>query len=262
MNARLPLLEGSLSAELLPAPATRGQFHEIGRKDLFERCPPGVRKEDWSSFREDYNRADGLEYMPNPVQLDIELNGGCNMACPFCVHGYEDRPNAGMSFDAYKSIIKQAVTFGVKSLKLNYLNEPMLRKDLEKFIRYAKDSGILNIYMSTNGTLLNHKRNESILDSGITKIFISVDAATPETYNKQRLSGKFRLVVDNVLEFMRAREARGLTYPIVRVSFLRNSLNRHEEKDFLDFWNPKVDMVVVQRMNELPDIDSGLAYVG
>ena len=134
----------------------------------------------------------------------------------------------------------------------------MLRKDLEECIAYAKSAGMLNIYMVTNGTLLNDKRRDSMLNSGITKLFISVDAMTSETYNKQRLSGKFDLVVKNILDFVAERNRRELRYPIIRVSFLRNALNIHEEKEFQSFWEDKVDMIAFQKMNDLPDLNSGL----
>jgi radical SAM protein with 4Fe4S-binding SPASM domain len=155
-------------------------------------------------------------------------------------------------------LIDEAVALGVRGLKLNYINEPMLRKDLEQCIAYAKSAGILNVYMVTNGTLLNAKRRTSMLDSGITKVFISVDAATSETYSRQRLSGKFDLVVKNILDFVEERDRRGLIYPLVRVSFLRNALNIHEEEAFREFWQGKVDMLAFQKMNDLPDLDSGL----
>ena len=163
-----------------------------------------------------------------------------------------------MPMEQYRALIDEAVAFGVRGLKLNYINEPMLRKDLDQCIAYAKDAGMLNVYMVTNGTLLNAKRRASMLDSGITKVFISLDAATSRTYNRQRLSGKFDLVVKNILDFVAERDRRGLKYPLVRVSFLRNALNIHEEEAFREFWQDKVDMLAFQKMNDLPDLDSGL----
>jgi radical SAM protein with 4Fe4S-binding SPASM domain len=235
-------------------------FHKIHNRNLLEECPIGIDSHDWELFRDNYKKAEQFEQLENPVQLDIELNGGCNMKCPFCLHGYGDkRPNTLMPMEHYKRLINEAVELGIRGLKLNYINEPMLRTDLEQCIAYAKTAGILNVYMVTNGTLLNNKRRASILNSGITKIFISVDAATSQTYNRQRLSGKFDLVVRNILGFVEERNRRGLIYPLVRVSFLRNSLNIHEEEAFREFWQDKVDMIAFQKMTDLPDLDSGLA---
>ena len=234
-------------------------FYDIRNRNLLEECPEGIDSHEWDAFRDNYEKAGKFERLDHPVQLDIELNGGCNMKCPFCLHGYGDkRPNTYIPIDRYKKLIDEAVAFGVRGLKLNYINEPMLRVDLEECIAYAKSAGILNVYMVTNGTLLNHKRRDSILDSGITKIFISLDATTAETYDKQRLSGKFDLVVKNILDFVEERNRRKLRYPLVRVSFLRNALNIHEEQDFQEFWQDKVDMIAFQNMNDLPNLDSGI----
>ena len=234
-------------------------FHDIRNRKLLEECPVGIDSHDWELFRINYEKAGKFEQLESPVQLDIELNGGCNMKCPFCLHGYGDkRPNTLIPIERYKKLIDEAVAFGIRGLKLNYINEPMLRKDLEQCIDYAKSAGILNVYMVTNGTLLNAKRRDSMLNCGITKIFISVDATTSETYNKQRLSGKFDMVVKNILDFIEERNKRKLKYPLVRVSFLRNSINIHEEKDFQKFWEDKADMIAFQKMNDLPDLDSGL----
>jgi radical SAM protein with 4Fe4S-binding SPASM domain len=234
-------------------------FYDIHNQNLLEECPQGIDSHDWELFRRNYDKAGQFEQLESPVQLDIELNGGCNMKCPFCLHGYGDkRPNTLLPIERYKELIDEAIALGVRGLKLNYINEPLLRSDLERCIAYAKTAGMLNVYLVTNGTLLNAKRRDSMLDSGITKVFISVDAATSETYNNQRLSGKFDLVVNNILEFVSERNRRGLRYPLVRVSFLRNALNAHEEEAFREFWEGKVDMLSFQKMNDLPDLDSGI----
>ena len=234
-------------------------FHDIRNSNLLEKCPPSVDINEWKDFRKKYKRATKFEYLESPVQIDIELNGGCNMKCPFCLHGYGKKiKNTLMPIETFKNIIDEAVAFGIRGLKLNYINEPMLRRDLEECIKYAKAAGILNIYMTTNGSLLNKKRYDSILTCGLTKIFISVDAATPETYNKQRLSGKFNMIVDNILGFIKERDSRDMKWPLVRVSFLKNALNKHEEEQFYEMWEGKADMIAYQKMNELPDRDTNL----
>jgi len=235
-----------------------GSYYEIQNKQRLDACPTGVEHSAWRQFRDKYHRAEALKEVGHPVQIDIELNGGCNMSCPFCIHGYTDRPNVLMSFDDYKATIDEAIALGVRSAKLSYINEPMMRKDLEQFIGYARQAGMLNVYITTNGTMLSSKRRRSMLQSGITKIFVSIDASTPETYDRQRLSGRFGLVVKNVMALVAERDAAGLEYPLVRVSFLRNSLNEHEEDAFIKFWSGKVDLISIQKMNDLPDADSGI----
>jgi len=202
--------------------------------------------------------ASDLQEHSHPLQIDVELNAGCNMACPFCTHGYQKIENNLLDRAKFEKILKEAVSIGVKAVKFNYINEPMLRKDLEEIIRWTRDQGIINIYMVTNGTLLTPKRRQSLMQSGLTKLFVSLDAVTGETYNKQRLSGQFNKVVANVLAFIKERNELGTQFPLVRVSFLRNQINKHEEKAFQEFWQDRADLIAFQKMNEIPDRKTSL----
>ena len=130
--------------------------------------------------------------------------------------------------------------------------------ELYTSLKDKKSKGIINIYMVTNGTLLTPKRRESLMQSGLTKLFVSLDAVTAETYNKQRLSGQFNKVVANVLAFIKERNELGQQFPLVRVSFLKNQINIHEEAEFTQFWTGKADLIAFQKMNEVPDKDTGL----
>ena len=63
-------------------------FFDIHNQNLLEECPVGIDSHDWKLFRDNYKKAEQFEELESPPQLDIELNGGCNMKCPFCLHGY------------------------------------------------------------------------------------------------------------------------------------------------------------------------------
>ena len=47
-------------------------------------------------------------------------------------------------FKAFKEIIDEGVEKGLKAIRLNYINEPLIRKDIIDFIIYAKKKGIDN----------------------------------------------------------------------------------------------------------------------
>ena len=145
---------------------------------------------------------------------------------------------------------------GTRSLKLSNWNEPLLTRDLERYIRYAKMAGILNVYISTNGSLLTKKRARSLIDSGLTKIFISIDATNPRTYKEQRLVDNYRKVVKNIEGFLEVRGNN--TFPALRVNFLKTTVNEGQEEEFLEQWKGKADFVGIQVMNELPDKESGV----
>jgi|15BtaG_2_1085339.scaffolds.fasta_scaffold02623_2 radical SAM protein with 4Fe4S-binding SPASM domain len=236
--------------------ARKNELSPVLNRKLFEIAPPNINKKDWLNFRNKYNAATNLEFNEMPIQLDVELNSICNLKCPFCIQGVRDMGNNYLGYDCYKKIINEAIIFGAKSLKLNYQNEPLIVKDLEKYIVYAKNKGILNVYMSTNGILLSKKRSQTLIDSGITKIFISIDACSKEIFLKQRESNMYEKIVKNILGFIELRNSLNLQYPLIRVNFLKTQINKHEEEKFIKLWQNKADMIIIQEMNELIDIES------
>lgn len=239
-------------------PMTDGPWFDIENSNILDLCPPDVDEAEWSAFRSRFRASEDLFDNGFPIQIDVELNSGCNMSCPFCIHGYNTIENREMPVEQYKDIIREAYRLGVRCVKLNYINEPLLRKDLEELIHWTRDQGILNVYMVTNGTALTARRRERLLNSGLTKLFVSIDATSSETYDQQRLSGRFERVVENVEAFIRERNMAGRRFPLVLVSFLNNAINQHEREDFKAKWTKIADVVSIQKMNEVPDRDTGL----
>jgi radical SAM protein with 4Fe4S-binding SPASM domain len=227
-------------------------------RKFYEQTPDGLNSKEWKKFRKQYNDAANLKINLNPAQIDIELNSNCNHHCAFCIHGITKRKMSSLTFDQFIFVIEQAIKFGTRSLKLNYLNEPLLVKDLERYIEFAKEKGMINISLSTNAVLLTPSRSKSLIESGLTKIFVSIDAVKAETYNALRNSNGFDKIIENTENFIKIRNEMGLRYPVVRVNFLRTAINKDEEQLFVDYWKDKADMVIVQKMNEILDVHTGL----
>jgi len=235
-------------------------FFDIKNLEALYKRPPETDPIAWDDYINNQKDAETFKTVPEaPIQIDFELNGSCNMACPFCIHGIGGgRTGETIQFEKFKELIDEASSMGTKSIKLNYINEPLLRKDLEEAIAYARSKGIINIYFVTNGSLLTDKRIEKLLHSGVTKVFISIDAATEETYNKQRKNGLYKTVVRNVRKLVERRNELGLEFPKVRVSFLKNKINEHEVEMFEKQWSEVVDVITFQTMNKVPGIVTGL----
>lgn len=73
--------------------------------------------------------------------MDFELNATCNLRCPMrplSVESNNNKKQYQIPFELFCEIIDEVVSKGLSSIRLNYLNEPLLREDLEDFIKYAK----------------------------------------------------------------------------------------------------------------------------
>ena len=121
-----------------------------------------------------------------------------------------------------------------------------IRNDLIKFIDYAKLKGILDIYFSTNGILLKKEFSKKLIESGLTRIQISIDAFTQDTYNKVRPGGDLNKIIENVNNFLSLKKELNADTPLVRVNFVKTELNEHELDTFVKLWKDKVDMIGIQ----------------
>lgn len=221
----------------------------LGKEEM-KKLSLEIGENNWKTYREKYDLASNLKILDFPIQLDFELNASCNLKCPMCPISAESPKGKGkktwFDFEFFKEILDFSVKKGTKAIKLNYINEPLIRNDFIKFIDYAKKVGILDIYFSTNGILLNKKISTDLIKSGLTRIQISIDAITKETYDKVRPGGNYNKIIENINEFLLIKQNLNARLPLVRVNFVKTSINYHELEKFLEFWKDKVDMIGVQ----------------
>ena len=191
---------------------------------------------------------------PNTVLL--ELVNRCDLECTMCYQGFRN--------DASKSVLDENILDKVfadfKKNKLNSLmfsaSEPLLYKKIDTVFQRAKDAEIMDIFLFTNGTLLNEKNSKMILESSLTRLFISIDAASEETYNKVRIPVSKRLLEqnrlakleDNIKNFIHLRDkVYKKSLPLVRTSFVALDKNKHEIDTFINKWQNIVDSVEIQK---------------
>jgi len=181
---------------------------------------------------------DILSWLP-PQWLSLPVAGGilieptnfCNFQCEFCpINRGLKRKKGYMTLDNFKKIIDEIK--GKKDyIYMNFAGEPTMNRDIWKFARYARDNGIKSM-ISTNGSILNTYKPEEILGSGLDRLMIAIDGASPETYirYRQSLSGKnyFTEVIDNVKKLAEAREAWTGDAPVLQVQFVVFKHNQHE----------------------------------
>ena len=240
----------------------------IGREAM-DTLAEVVGKSKWQEYRDQYDKVSSLEIITDyPLQLDFELNASCNLKCPMCPNSAESNKGKGkdtwFEFNDFKRILDHGVENGLKVIKLNYLNEPLIRNDITRFISYAKRVGIADIYLSTNGLLLNDLLTKELIEAGLTRIQVSIDAYTNETYDKVRPGGALGKVVENIERMIKIRTDLQSITPLIRVNFVRTELNEHELQSFVDYWVNKVEMIGIQEMVKPPvstiDIKSKTTY--
>lgn len=207
--------------------------------------------EPYYAYRRRWERASLFERRPEfPILIDFELNYSCNLKCPMCTWSVAHTVSGKqtwMDFDVFKRVIREGVPKGLASIGLNWINEPTIRKDLPKFIQFAHDAGVIDSIVHSNGTLLTPSFSDELIESGLTRMMFSLDAASEETYRKIRIGAKWDHVMSNIHGFIERRNQKGRRLPLVSVNFVLMSTNEHELTAFLDYWEPHVDFFAVQQ---------------
>jgi MoaA/NifB/PqqE/SkfB family radical SAM enzyme len=239
----------------------------IERKDLHSIIRSYNDPKEYDEYRRIWSESYKLGDVPDfPIQIDFELNYSCNFRCPMCTWSEEVTGKYGketwFDYDVYTEVIDEGIKKGLKCIRLNYINEPLIRKDLIKFITYAKEAGILDIYMSTNGSLLTEKVSRQLINSGLTRLQVSLDAATKETFDIIRVGGNFHKVLENVDKFMEIREEMKADLPTLRVNFVQNEINEHEMEDFVEYWKDKADAIAIQDLVSIMKPSAGSRVAG
>jgi len=186
-----------------------------------------------------------------PLHVDIETTDACNLKCIMCVHGTEGVPDTGMIDMGFaKRLIDQVAEGGAKSIKLNWRGEPALHKGLEELVAYAKQRGILEVQVNTNGIPFNEQRIRSLIDSGIDRIIFSMDGATKETYERIRVGASFERLMKNIQRFHEIRSERGLAKPFIRIQMVKMKDNQEEVDRFVAMWKGIADDIAVKDVTD------------
>ena len=191
-----------------------------------------------------------------PSQVIVDVTEVCNLACIHCPHPefkksehYDARYldpelNAKMVNE-----VKAHGTGRTQYIRYTSNGEPLVHPKGYEMIDYAvRESGVF-VTLTTNGTIMNEKRTQKLLDSGIHMVDISIDAFTPGTYAKVRVNGDLNVTRGNVLRLISwIRQSKSPTKVVV--SFVEQPQNRHEAAEFEAYWKDQgVDYVVVRRLH-------------
>jgi radical SAM protein with 4Fe4S-binding SPASM domain len=168
-----------------------------------------------------------------PPGLDIEVTNRCNMNCVMCPREGLNASPMDMSLEFFKRIVDQAESY-LEYICFSSRGESLLNGQVFGMIDHAKKAGIYTS-MPTNGMLLNEQNGRALLDSGLDLLTVSIDATTPETYDRIRRGGDFRHVVENTERMVGLNRERKNPMTIV-VQMVRLAENDPEIKGFKATW--------------------------
>jgi len=186
-----------------------------------------------------------------PAFVQIEPVGQCNLRCEMCpiqfrTDGPPHGPPAFMAFETFVQIIDQFST--LKELHLQGLGEPMMHPRFFDMVAYAAAKGI-HVSTNSNMTLLNARRAERCIASGLAELHVSIDGATAETYEGIRVRAHFDRVLRNLDLLLDTRERLGSQTPRLRLVMVIMRRNLPELPDIVKLAHQRtIDRIFVQHL--------------
>lgn len=192
-----------------------------------------------------------------PTSLGIDLHGSCNVKPP-CVYcewdaskqeegGNVDTPFTVETLQDYGPFFDHATEVVNCSI-----GEPFMMRNLDELLDVFGAQG-KTLEMTTNGQILTDRNIQKLLGRDI-HLYISLDAATPETYARLR-NDTFDRILENVRRLVDAKGGRGLL-PKVFLVFMPMRANVHELDAFVKLSaDLGVDQMILRPLNDTPGND-------
>jgi radical SAM protein with 4Fe4S-binding SPASM domain len=187
----------------------------------------------WKVFSSFYiSRLTGKPFQAgNPISISIEPTTSCNLRCPECPSGLRafHRPTGMLSMDVFSQVIDQLYQ-DTSYLILYFQGEPYLNRNFFDFISYAHRK---NMYVatSTNAHYLDDENARKTIESGLSRLIISIDGTTQNVYRQYRIGGKLNKVIEGTKNIVKWKKQLKSATPHIIFQFLVVKPNEHQVEE-------------------------------
>lgn len=203
-----------------------------------------------------------------PSQIIVDVTEVCNLACVHCPHpDFKKSEHYGARYlepELNAKMVEEVRQHGqglTQYIRYTSEGEPLIHPKGYDMIEHAVRNSSVFVTLTTNGTIMNEKRTQKLLDAGVHMIDISIDAFKPETYAKIRVNGDLEVTRANVQRLIKwVKESGGRTKVVV--SYVEQPQNRAETADFESFWKDEgADYVIIRRLHSAAGAVVGVAQL-
>jgi MoaA/NifB/PqqE/SkfB family radical SAM enzyme len=179
-----------------------------------------------------------------PEIVQIESTNICNAKCVFCPRDEMHRRQGVMTVDLFRKVVDECAELGITHVRMHNYGEAFIDRRLVEKVRYAKQRGIPEVGLISNGSLITDDVARGIIEAGLDAINISVDASGKEVFEKTRIGLKYDKVIANIERLVRIRGELGRKRPKLILSFVRQD-NSLDEQAFIEHWRTIADKIHV-----------------
>ncbi len=148
----------------------------------------------------------------SPHFIDWAITKQCNLNCRHC---------RGMSSEELSTGQAKKLIAEIADLKPGWIiiegGEPLLRDDLFELLSLMPPRQ-LEVHLITNGMLLNHQILTALKQLGV-KVMISIDGATPATYQAIRNGADFEQVVQSARHYAQEGLLEAINFTVLKKNY-------------------------------------------
>jgi len=133
------------------------------------------------------------------ARVYIEPTNVCNFDCRTCMRNAWDEPLGFMKRDTFQRILQ-----GIREIDprpvvfFGGIGEPLAHPGIREMVITAHETGA-RVELITNATLLDSSKAAWMVASGLHRLWVSIDGATPESYEDVRLGDALPQVIENIV---------------------------------------------------------------
>lgn len=153
------------------------------------------------------------------LSVRVDTVTACNHRCQYCytldLTGHRTQL---MSLDDFKRAAENIFPYA-HTVALSCAWEPTMNKHLADFIRVTAEYDVPYLHFVSNGARLTDAMMEAMVDCGLDRMAVSIDAATSEMYQKIREVDDLELVISNLRKLQALKRERGVDKPVININF-------------------------------------------
>lgn len=181
---------------------------------------------------------------PYPRNVEIEITTKCNKRCIHCENVYwnQNERREHLTLECFRSIVDQFP--GLKWVNVTGEGDAFLNPDFPAMLEHLKQRRVC-VYLADSFDRIDREFAELLIRLGIDGLYLSMDAATAETYNRIKLGSDFDRVCHNVEQLLQLKREFKSPIPELCFRYVILTENVQEMPDFVSLvgrWQRDYDL--------------------
>ena len=169
---------------------------------------------------------------PYPKQIEMEITTACNLKCIICEHTYWRENPKSMTYEQFLKVMNQFPKLhwiGMTGIGSSFLNKEYIR-----MLEYLKTQKKTFVEFFDSFYMFDEKLARRCVEIGIDKIWVSMESANRDVYNKIRVGADFDTVVKNIENLIKIKRELKSPIPEIWFHFIINKYNIDEMLDYVN----------------------------